>query len=56
MINKRIWFSCWMFGAILALLSFIIALNSTDRYMMFVGIFFLGIHVVGIIKYVKPFS
>lgn len=52
--KKRLWFSCWLFGAVLAILSFLIAFNPADKYFILVGLIFLGFHVVGLFKYVKP--
>ena len=39
---------CWLFGAVLTILSFLIASNPNDSYMVYVGIFFLCIHLFGL--------
>jgi len=48
---KRIWFICWVFGAFLSALSFMLALIPNNLYFVYVGVGFLFVHVIGLIKY-----
>jgi len=50
--NKRVWFSCWVFGIVLAGLSFTLSMIAEFEF-IYVGIFFIVVHIIGLVKYSK---